>query len=285
MSILPIENEQNYRPEPQPPKISNLADVDPRAEIGSDVEIGPFCVVGPDAKIGRGTVLINSVSVLGHVEIGEDNRISPGTVIGGEPQDVSYRGTVTKVLVGDRNVIRENVTINRATEKEDGYTRLGSDCYLMACSHVAHDCNVADKVILGQGSMLGGHVHVQRCATISGCVAVTLYASIGGYTFVGGSSRVLQDITPFMLADGNPARPRCVNIVALKRNDFSEDVVIALNETYKLLYRARVGLENTYQILENKNLLLPDVKDCLDFLAISQKGRHGRGREKRRNAA
>ena len=133
--------------------------------------------------------------------------------------------------------------------------------------------------------MLGGHVHVQRRATISGCVAVTHFASIGGYTFVGGSSRVLQDIPPFMLADGNPARPRCVNIVALKRNDFDATVVKALNETYKLLYRARVGLENAQQILENKNLLLPEIRECLEFLAISQAGRHGRGREKRRKAA
>ncbi len=284
MNSIPI-NTYVAQDAPKPPRISKLADVHPDAQIGPDVEIGPFCVIGPDVKIGRGTILINSVTVLGSVEIGEYNKISPGTVIGGEPQDVSYSGTKTHVVVGDRNIIRENVTINRATEKEDGYTRVGSDCYFMACSHVAHDCNIADNVILGQGSMLGGHVHVHRRATISGCVAVTHFASIGGYTFVGGSSRVLQDIPPFMLADGNPARPRCVNIVALKRNNFDRSVVEALNETYKLMYRKRVGLDNVQQILEGKGMLLDEVRECLEFLATSQAGRHGRGREKRRSAA
>jgi UDP-N-acetylglucosamine acyltransferase len=267
------------------PKISGLADVHPDAEIGPDVEIGPFCVIGPHVKIARGTKLINSVSVLGHVTIGEDNLISPGTVIGGEPQDISYRGTATQVIIGDRNIIRECVTINRASEKEEGVTRLGSNCYLMACSHVAHDCNVGDKVIIGQGVMLGGHVHIHRNVTLSGSVAVTHFGSVGAYAFVGAKSRVMQDIAPFMLAEGNPARPRCVNIVALKRNDFQRPVIDALNEVYRLLYRGRVGLEKAREIMREKAELIPDIRYFFDFVAHSQSGRHGRGREQRRNAA
>lgn len=268
-----------------PTNISKLAVVDSKAVIGSDVTIGPFCVIGPDAKIGNGSKLYNNVTILGDVTIGEDNVISPNAVLGGDPQDVSYRGSATKVVIGDRNIIRECVTINRASEKEDGYTRVGSDCYFMGNVHIAHDCSVGDRVIIGHGTMLGGHVHVDHHATLSGNIGVTHYASIGRYTFVSASSRVLQDIAPFMLADGNPARPRCINIVALRRNEFSQNVIDAINEAYRLLYRARVGLCNVREILAAKGSLLPEIEHLLDVVDISQQGRHGRGRELRRTAA
>ena len=283
MDIIPIKPSTERKP--QPPQVSKLADVHPDAQIADDCEIGPFCVVGPNVKLGRGTLLKNNVSLLGHVEMGEYNRVCSGAVIGGEPQDVSYTGSPTKVVVGDRNIIRENVTINRASEKEEGLTTVGSNCYLMACSHVAHDCVIGDNVILGQGSMLGGHVHVHHHATISGCVAVVHYVSVGSYIFLGGSSRALQDIPPFMLSDGNPARPRCINIVGLKRNNFKKEVITAINEAFRLLYRSRVGLANTIEILTNKNMMLPELQYCLDFVSTSQSGRHGRGRESRKNAA
>lgn len=266
-------------------KISKLAEVDPRAQIGEGVEIGAFSVVGPDAVIGAGTKIYNNVSILGHVSMGTDNVIFPGAVIGGDPQDISYKGTPTKVVLGDRNVIREGVTINRATEKEDGFTRMGSDCYLMGNVHIAHDCKVGDSVIIGQSTMLGGHVHVGDRATLSGGIGIVHYAAVGKYCFVGALSRVLQDIAPFMLGDGNPARPRCINIVALKRNNISKDVISALNEAYRLLYRARVGLKNAREILESKGELVPEVKHLLDSVGVSQDGRHGRGRERRRTAA
>lgn len=286
MDIIPIDESGRNQPnpEPQPPKISKLADVSPNAEIGDDCEIGPFCVIGPKAKIGRGTKLLNSVSVLGNVTIGRDNKIFPGAVIGGEPQDLSYKGSDTKVIIGDRNIIRENVTINRASEKEDGVTRVGSDGFFMGCCHIAHDCIISDNVIIGQGSMLGGHVHVHHHAIISGCVAVVHYVSVGSYVFIGGSSRCLQDVTPFMLTDGNPARPRCVNLVGLKRNNISRETTAALTETYKLLYRSRVGLENTREILRNKGMISDEIEYCLGFVETSQQGRHGRGREGRKAA-
>jgi UDP-N-acetylglucosamine acyltransferase len=287
VDILPFDtNKPVSQPlDATPPKISKLACVDPAAQIGPGVEIGPFCVIGPKAKIGRGCKLLNNVTILGDVTLGEDNVVSPGAVLGGAPQDVSYKGSETKVVIGDRNVIRECVTINRATEKEDGYTRVGSDCYLMGNVHIAHDCMIGDNVIIGHGSMMGGHVHVEHHATLSGSVAVTHYAAIGSYTFVGAASRVLQDVAPFMLADGSPARPRCVNIVALRRNDFKKDVIDAINETYRLMYRARVGLPNCEEILESKGKLLPEVKHLLNAIAASQAGRHGRGREATRKAA
>ncbi|MFK7768704.1 MAG: acyl-ACP--UDP-N-acetylglucosamine O-acyltransferase [Mariniblastus sp.] len=284
MDILNIQ--ESSQPESnEPPKISNLASVHPDAQIANGVEIGPFCVIGPEAKIGARSKLLNSVTILGDVTIGEDNIISPGAVLGGAPQDLSYRGTVTKVVIGDRNVIRECVTVNRATEKEDGYTRVGNDCYFMGNVHIAHDCRIGNRVIIGHGSMLGGHVHVDSHATLSGSVAVTHYGAIGCYTFVGAASRVLQDIAPYMLADGSPARARCINIVALKRNDFSADVIDAINEAYRLMYRARVGLGNCEEILESKGMLIPEIRHFLDRISVSQAGRHGRGRDVRRKAA
>lgn len=287
MDILPFKDSscQSEPSETIAPKVSNLACVDPKAELASGVEIGPFCVIGPKAKIGRNTKLINNVTILGDVTLGEDNVVSPGAVLGGAPQDLSYRGTETKVVIGDRNVIRECVTVNRATEKEDGFTRVGNDCYFMGNVHIAHDCKIADRVIIGHGSMLGGHVHVDHHATLSGSVAVTHYGSIGCYTFLSAAARVLQDIAPYMLADGHPARARCINIVALRRNNFDQNVIDSINEAYRLMYRARVGLSNCEEILTAKGPLLPEIQHFLEQVAKSQAGRHGRGRELRRKAA
>ena len=265
-------------------KISKFAVIDETATIGPDVEIGPFCVVGPDVEIGRGCRLDNNVTVAAHSTIGEFNRFHPGVVIGGEPQDLSFDGTVTRVVIGDHNVFRECVTVNRATTKEDHLTTVGSRCYFMGCVHIAHDCKIGDNVVIANGSMLGGHVHVDDHATISGAVAVHHFTSIGRYSFIGGLSRTLQDVPPFMLVEGNPCRPRCVNIVALKRNDFEQQSIRALNESYRLLFRSRVGVENAREILRARGQLVAEVNHLLDFILHQQEGRHGRGRERRRAA-
>lgn len=265
-------------------RISPQAVIDPRARIDESVEIGPFCLIGPDVSIGPGTKLANSVTILGHVTIGSHNQIHAGAVIGGEPQDLSYRGSPTRVTIGDHNVIREGVTINRATEKETGVTTLGSHCYLMACSHIAHDCQVGSHVILANAALLGGHVHVQDHASISGGVAVHHYTTIGSYSFVGGLSRVLQDVAPYLLVEGSPSRPRCVNIVALKRNGFDPAVISALSDAHRLVYRTKVGLDHAREILRSENKLWPEVTEMLDFIDRQQDGRFGRGREKRRAA-
>ena len=147
-------------------RIADHVSIDPRAEIDDDVEIGPFCVIGPKARIGRGTRLENSVTLMGNVTIGCRNHIYPGVVIGGEPQDISYHGADTQVVIGDDNIIRECVTINRATEKEDGVTRVGNNNFLMACCHIAHDCQLGDHIIIANATLLGGHVHVHDHASL-----------------------------------------------------------------------------------------------------------------------
>ncbi|MEM6330421.1 MAG: acyl-ACP--UDP-N-acetylglucosamine O-acyltransferase [Planctomycetota bacterium] len=264
--------------------IASTAWVDPRSQIDHDVQIGPFCIVGPDARIASGTRLINSVTLMGSVTLGRDNVVYPNCVIGGEPQDVSYTGSSTSVEIGDGNLIREGVTINRATEKEDGVTRLGSHNFLMANTHVAHDCKLGDHIIMANGSLLGGHVHVHNHASLSGGVAVHHYTTIGSFSFVGGLSRVLHDVPPFMLCEGTPARPRCINIVALKRNKFSPHAIDALAEAHRLLYRAKVGLEPAREVLRGNERIIPEVQQLLSFIEGQQQGRHGRGRELRRAA-
>jgi UDP-N-acetylglucosamine acyltransferase len=286
VSVLPFADE----PVPvvasvgRPPEVHPSALVEQGARLADDVRIGPYCVISAGATIGRGTVLANHVTVDGIVSIGERNRIFPNCVIGGEPQDVSYRGTDTRVEIGDDNVIREGVTINRATEKEDGLTSIGSSNFLMAASHVAHDCRIGDHVIIANGTLLGGHVRVSSRASLSGVVAVHHWATIGGYSFVAGLSRVLHDVPPFMLCEGSPARPRCINVVALKRGGFSQPWIEAISEAYRLLYRAKVGVEQAREILRSQGMLPPPVLELLEFLDLQQQGRHGRARERRRAA-
>ncbi len=178
--------------------IAENVSIHPRAEIDDDVEIGPFCVIGPNVKIGRGTRLENHVTLMGNVAIGEENHIYPNVVIGGEPQDISYRGTDTQVILGDHNVIREGVTINRGSEKEDGITAVGDHNFLMACSHVAHDCKLGSHIVIANATLLGGHVHVHDYASLSGGAAVHHFTSIGSFSFVAGLARVLHDVPPFM---------------------------------------------------------------------------------------
>jgi len=269
---------------PLGPVVAPTAVVEAGAVIGDGVRIGPGCLVSAQAVIGRGTTLDANVVILGDVRIGEGNRLHAGCVIGGEPQDLSYRGGRTRVVVGNRNVIREGVTINRGTEKEDGETVVGDDCLLMACSHVAHDCRVGDRVTLANGVLLGGHVRVHSQASLSGCVAVHHWATIGSHAFVAGLSRVLHDVPPFMLSDGSPARARCINTVGLRRNGFSAEEIDALGEAHRLLYRARVGLEPARDLLVSKGMLLPPVTHVLEFLESQKRGVKGRARERRRVA-
>lgn len=262
--------------------IADTANVDPRAELADDVEIGPYCVIGPDVKIGAGTRLIGHVHVMGVVTIGAGNTISPFAVIGGEPQDVSYKGSPTRVEIGDANIIREHVTINRGTEKEDGVTRIGNQNFLMTGVHVAHDCKLGDRITIANNTLLGGHVHVESFAGISGGVAVHHFASIGGFCFIGGQSRIIHDVPPYMLVDGNPSKVRCINVVGLRRNGISEAGIEALHEAHRLLYRARVVVDEAEQTLKGLQRYTPEVEHLIRFVRAQHAGAHGRARERER---
>jgi UDP-N-acetylglucosamine acyltransferase len=262
--------------------IADTACVDPRAVLGDEVEVGPYCVVGPGVTIGRGTRLVGHVCLLGNCEVGEGNVFWPFAVVGGDPQDTSYRGEPTRVVIGDRNVIRESATIHRGTMKEEGVTRIGSDNYLMAGVHVAHDCVLGDGITIANGTMLGGHVRVGSRASLSGGAAVHHNVSIGEFSFVGGQSKVVHDVPPFMLVEGNSAKARCINVVGLKRGGISKTSIDALHEAHRLLYRARMKPIEAEKVLAAHGHLAPEVIRLLDFIRAQQAGQHGRARERGR---
>jgi UDP-N-acetylglucosamine acyltransferase len=264
--------------------VADTASIDPRAEIADDVEIGPYCVIGPDVTIGRGTRLVAHVCVLGVSTLGERNVVHPFTTIGNEPQDVSYAGTPTRVEIGDYNVIREGVTIHRASEKEQGVTRIGSHNLIMVHVHVAHDCVIADQVTIANNTILGGHSHIDSYATVSGGVGIHPFVSIGSYSYIGALSRIYHDVPPFMITDGNPSKVRCINVIGLRRRGITAEAISALHEAHRLIYRARMGAGHATTILESHGHLCAEVKSLLEFIESQHRGKHGRARELRKTA-
>ena len=264
--------------------IATNAWIDPRAELDKDVEVGPFCVIGAGVKIGRGTRLLNNVTLMGNVTLGQDNVLFPNVVVGAEPQDITCQGVDTCVEIGDGNTIREGVTINRGSEKDDGITRLGDHNFLMAGCHVAHDCKLGSHIVIANATLLAGHVHVHDYASISGGCAVHHFVTVGSYSFLAGLSRALHDVPPYMLVEGIAARPRCINIVALKRHDFASNTIDSLAAAHRLLYRTKVGVTHAREILLSKDQMTLEVENLLSFVEGQQEGQHGRGREMRRAA-
>jgi UDP-N-acetylglucosamine acyltransferase len=263
-------------------KISPLADVHPQAQIGQDVEIGPFCVIGPQVTLGDGCRLDSHVTIVGLATIGRGNRFWPGSVIGAEPQDVGYKDDHTSVEIGDDNQFREGVTVNRAAEKEDGVTRIGDRNFLMANSHVAHNCHVFNNTILCNGVLLGGHVHVQDYAIISGNSVVHHFATVGTSAFVSGGCRVPQDVPPFMMAAGsdNP-EVVTVNLVGMRRRGIAESTIHLIRQAYKLIYREHKSLAEARNVfLDQLDGSLPiELAQLLHFIEQSSKGKSGRARE------
>jgi UDP-N-acetylglucosamine acyltransferase len=260
--------------------VADTASIDSRAELDDDVEVGPYCVVGPDVKIGRGTRLIAHACILGHTALGQRNVVHPFATLGGEPQDVTFRGSPTRLEIGDDNIIREGVTIHLGSEKEQGLTLIGSNNLLMVNVHVAHDCVLGDKITIANNTILGGHTHVESFATISGGVGIHPFVTVGSYCYVGALSRIYHDVPRFMIVDGNPSKVRCINVVGLKRHDLGEAAIAALHEAHRLIYRARMTASHAGEILESHGHLCAEVRSLLDFIESQHLGKHGRARER-----
>ncbi|WP_337176715.1 acyl-ACP--UDP-N-acetylglucosamine O-acyltransferase [Paludisphaera sp.] len=265
--------------------IADTAHIDPRAEIADDVEIGPYCVIGPEARIGRGCRLIAHVCILGHVSLGDNNVVHPNSVLGGEPQDFTYKGEPTRLEIGDDNTFREGVTIHRGTTKEEGVTRVGSRNYFMANVHVGHDCLLGDNILIANNTMLAGHIHMDSHATVSAGVGLHQFVRVGAYSYIGALTRVYHDVPPFMLVEGNPSKVRCINIVGLKRHGIAPEAITALHEAHRLIYRARMAVKQAQEVLSAHGQIFPEVRRLLDFIDFQQQGRHGRGRDRPRVAA
>jgi UDP-N-acetylglucosamine acyltransferase len=260
-------------------RLHPTAQIHPEAKLAKDVEVGAYSVIGPGVSISSGTRIHDHVTIIGNVALGRDNEIFPYAVLGGAPQDIRFKRGDTTVKIGDGNVIREFVTIHRGTTKGTGRTVIGNSNYLMAYSHVAHDCELKNNVILSNGVQLGGHVMVENCANLGGLAAVHHFVTIGRLSFVGGLTRIVRDVPPFMTVEGNPAKVRCVNVVGCRRAGLAKDAISALKEAYKLLFRSDMPFQDAVKELMWSYRELKEIKYLLRFLKKTASGRQGRARE------
>ncbi len=259
-------------------KIHPTAVIARGAELGADVTVGPYSVIGPKVRIGEGTWIGPQVVIDGVTTLGRENKILGQANVGGAPQDLSYEDEPTELVIGDRNTIREFVTINRGTIKGGGVTRVGSGCLLMACSHVAHDCVLGDGVLLDNNVLLAGHVAVDANATVNGAAAAHQFVTIGRNAYVGGLTRVIQDVPPFMILEGHPARVRKVNVIGLERAGFGPEAIHELRLAFRRIFRSG---ETRHRILEQIEAERPGeaVLELVRALRNTELGSKGRFRE------
>jgi len=246
--------------------------VSPKAKIADGVCIGPFSIIGEKVEIGRNTVIDSHVVIDGNTVIGERNRIYPFVSLGLPPQDVGYKGEDTRLVIGDENVIREFVTVNRATTKQDWITKIGNNNYLMAYAHIAHDCTLGDSIIMSNAATLGGHIEIGDKAIIGGLVAIHQFVRVGVYAFIGGMSATVKDIPPFMMASGIRARLYGLNVRGLKREGFPRERIDDLKRAYQIIWRDHHLMGEALQRVREEIAPFEELDLLLDFLASSKRG-------------
>jgi len=252
--------------------IDTRAVIDAAAELAADVDVGPFAVIGPDVVIGPGSRIGPHAVIRGPTRIGRDNRIYQFASIGDDPQDRKYSGEPTRLEVGDRNTIREYVTINRGTVHDAGVTRVGSDNWIMAYAHIAHDCQVGDHVVFSNNASLAGHVRVDDHATLGGFTLVHQHCSIGSHAFCSFGSVISKDVTPFVTVAGNPAHEQGLNMEGLKRHGFPESARSVLRKAYRIVYRSNLSLQEACEQLQELEDSHGVVAVLADFLARQKRG-------------
>ncbi|HBO23281.1 acyl-ACP--UDP-N-acetylglucosamine O-acyltransferase [Providencia sp.] len=249
--------------------------VEDGAIIGANVHIGPFCYIGADVEIGEGTELKSHIVINGHTKIGRDNVVFQFASIGEINQDLKYQGEPTRVEIGDRNRIRESVTIHRGTTQGGGLTKVGDDNLLMVNVHIAHDCLIGNRCIIANNGTLGGHVTLGDFAIIGGMTAVHQFCQIGAHVMVGGCSGVAQDVPPYVIAQGNHATPFGLNLEGLKRRGFDKESLHAIRNAYKTLYRSGKSLEEAREEIAEMAKNNSHVQVFSDFLEESAQSKRG----------
>ncbi len=247
-------------------KIHPTAIVSPDAEISQGVEIGPFSIIGDHVKIGEGTKIAAHVVIEGHTEIGERNNIFPFVTIGTSPQDTGYMGENTRIVIGDENLIREYVTINRATTKQDRVTIIGNNNFLMSYTHVAHDCVLGSNITMVNAATLGGHTSVGDHAILSAFIASHQFVRIGAYSLISGITGLPKDIPPFMMASGQRAGLLGLNLVGLRRHGFSREVITGLRKAYRIIWRDSSRISEGVKRVKKEMESFPELNMLLDFL-------------------
>jgi UDP-N-acetylglucosamine acyltransferase len=251
--------------------IDSRAVISPQAQIASDVQIGPFTIIGADVVIGPGTWIGPHAVINGPTRIGADNKIFQFTSLGDAPQDKKYKGEPTRLEIGDRNVIREFVTVNRGTTHDRGVTQIGSDNLLMAYSHVAHDCRLGDKIVLSNCATLGGHVEIGDWVIMGGLSAVHQFTKIGAHCFIANNAAVTRDVPPYVMAVGQPAVPHSVNSEGLKRRGFTAEQILNIRRAYRLLYRSGLKFKAAMGELETIAGAQPEIRPFVDFIKRSER--------------
>lgn len=251
--------------------IHPTAIVHPEARLGVNCVIGPYCIVGEHVELGEDCKLHAHVVIDGHTKLGKGNEVFPFASLGLKTQDLKWAGGVTRVEIGDHNTFREGVTVHSATE-DGGVTRIGSNNSFLAYTHVAHNCTVGNYVIMSNVATLAGHVTVEDNAIIGGLTAVHQFCRVGRLAMIGGCSRVLQDIPPFMLAEGTPAAARTINKIGLDRFGISDETQTALRQAYKILHRGGLTIANALERIEKELPALPEVQHLISFVRSSERG-------------
>jgi len=253
-------------------KIHPTAIISPDAHLEEGVEIGPYSIIGSDVKIGKSTVIGPHTVIDDYTHIGEGNRIFQFCSIGAPPQDLKFGGEKTRVVIGDFNTIREFVTIHRSTTTDIGVTIIGDHNLIMAYCHVAHNCKLGNNVIMSNAATLAGHIHIDNYAIISGLSGVHQFCRIGEHSMIGGCSAVVKDIPPYVIAQGNHAKLFGLNLIGLKRRNFPEKTIKAISESYRIIFRSKLLLEDAIKKVEAQVEDLPEVRKFVKFIKESERG-------------
>ena len=253
--------------------IHPTAIISPQAKVPSSCKVGPYCTVGAEVELGENCELISHVAIDGPARVGARNRFFPFASIGLAPQDLSYKGEPTRLEIGDDNVIREYVTINRGTAKGGGMTRIGNHCLIMAYTHIAHDCAIGDHVIMANGATLGGHVIVEDWATVGALCPVHHFVRIGAHSFIGGGTTVTRDVLPFSkTAAERGTHAYGLNAVGLERHGFSKDRIRKIHHAYKLLLASKLNTSQALEKLKSEADRGEDVETLIRFIEASERG-------------
>jgi len=247
-------------------QIHPTAIVSPGAQLGQDVEVGAFCTVGPQVQLGDGVRLVSHVVIEGATQIGAGTTVHPFAVLGGAPQHLAHKGEETRLVIGERNIIREHVTMHTGTVGGGGVTKIGSDSLYMVGAHVAHDCIVGDRVTFANNATLGGHVVIGDFVFMGGLCAVHQFTRIGRYSFVGGGGVVTKDIIPYGSVWGNHAHLEGLNLVGLKRRGFSREAINALRAAYRLLFADEGTFQERLDDVAETHAGTPEVMEIVDFI-------------------
>ncbi len=253
-------------------EIHETAIVHPNAKIGRNVVIGPYAIIGENVEIGDNCEIGPNVQIDGWTTIGEGNRFFHGAIIGSEPQDLKFKGEKSFLVIGDNNIFREFVTISRGTEGGGGETRIGNNNLFMANSHVAHDCQLASHIILGNSTGLAGHIVVEDRAIISGLTGVHQFCKIGKMAMVGFLTKIVKDVPPFVLVDGNPAKVSGINVVGLRRNGIESEVRDEIKTAYRILYRSNLTINQAIEQMEQELQGTPEIDHFIRFLRNAERG-------------